>query len=235
MARRPSTSPRMGRAAIALGAGVGAGAALWALTRPSGSTPSPVLQVLPAGCLAIDTFVRPDQSGWGVASDGHVWSGGGPGLSISWSQGLVQNQASDQFPILRGVVAQDVDVLVRFSVGSRFDMAGIQARWADAGNHLLGRCDLQGNAELMAKVAGTYISLARDAVPVVPDAGYWMRLVAVGQQVCLRIWADGSNEPALPDLSATTPTAAAPGGIGLYGFASPGGAVRFGALSVVAG
>ncbi len=43
------------------------------------------------------------------------------------------------------------------------------------------------------------------------------------------------DEPALPDLSATTPTAAAPGGIGLYGFASPGGAVRFGALSVVAG
>src|SRR5690348_8205851 len=72
--------------------------------------------------LALDTFQRPDQEGWGTASDGHLWLDDGPehpGASISIEGGvgyvdtLTANTDLDQW---LGEPAADVLISADFQV-----------------------------------------------------------------------------------------------------------------------
>src|SRR6266496_1566515 len=58
--------------------------------------------------LVQDSFLRPNQSGWGAASDGGVWSSGG-GLSILSNHGALSWSGSSQFPTLGSVTAADAE------------------------------------------------------------------------------------------------------------------------------
>src|SRR2546428_13972987 len=67
--------------------------------------------------LVQDSFLRPNQSGWGAASDGGVWSSGG-GLSILSNHGALSWSGSSQFPTLGSVTAADAEGSVRFSISA---------------------------------------------------------------------------------------------------------------------
>jgi len=179
-----------------------------------------------------DTFQRPNQSGWGTASDGMTWSSGSS-LSISSNEGLISNSAASSFATLGSATTADGNALVRFLVGSTSaDTAGIIMRHQSNGNMDLARYDGNGHLQFLVMSGGSWTVVSQTSFS--PSAGsfYWLRAEVQGSSVYLKVWAAGSTEPSAWTWSGTSSTITAAGEMGLYGFAASGTPVKLDSFSV---
>ncbi len=207
------------------------------LTGVSASATSAVV-VSPA-FLVQDTFQRTAQSGWGTASDGHVWtqaSGTASTTSVAGDEGTINGTSGgSDFEILGTTTAAAVNGLVRFSVSAANDTAGIILDYQSNGSMNLARFGGAGNLEFMVGSSGNWTVVANTAASVSVNTSYWLRVEVQGSSVYLRLWQDGTAEPSSWTWSGTSTAAITTAGtMGLYGWAGAGSPVKLDSFSVAA-
>ena len=175
--------------------------------RPTAVTTATTTTSLPpATTLAQDTFQRPDQQFWGVASDGENWVGDAaktPAFSIVNHTGQVTGAGSAIYDSVLGKQMADSEVLFSGSV-SQFAAANMGAllRWTDSNN--LYKIFIDGtNLTAIKKVNGAISTL--QTVPFAARAGvsYSIRARVVGTSIMARAWQTGQPEPPTWMLIAT--------------------------------
>lgn len=159
-------------------------------------TPSP--SPTPGTTLAQDSFQRPSQALWGVASDGQTWGGDAnvqSAFSIVNNTGQVSNTATTYSAIL-GPVATDAEVLLTGSMSNYTNNnLGAVLRWTDGNNWY--KAYISGTSLIVQKkVAGATTILG--SVPFSATAGisYTLRFRVIGTTLYARVWQTGTTEPA---------------------------------------
>ena len=187
-----------------------------------------------SGVLGQDSFTRANQSGWGTASNGVPWAPTGPSLSVSGNEGVVSNSASSAYETLGNATTADGNALVRFSVASTTNTAGIILRAQSNGNIYLARYDGAGHLQFEYRIgtSWTHVSL----VPFTPTVNsfYWLRFQVQGTSVNLKAWANGASEPSAWNWSGTSSGITGAGQMGLYAYAGTATPVKFDSFSVSA-
>jgi len=152
----------------------------------------------PANVLARDTFQRPDQQFWGVASDGQSWAGDAakaPAFTIVNSTGQVTGAGSAIYDSVLGKPVADSEVLFSGSV-NHFAAAnmGVLLRWTDGNN--LYKVFIDGtNLTAIKKVNGAISSLQSVPFAAKDGTSYSLRVRVVGTGIMARAWQTGQAEP----------------------------------------
>jgi hypothetical protein len=166
-----------------------------ATTAPATVTTNPVL---PANVLARDSFQRPNQQFWGVASDGQSWAGDAakaPAFAIVNHSGQVIGSSSAIYDSVLGKPVADSEVLVSGSVSSFADAnMGVLLRWTDGNN--LYKVFIDGtNLTVLKKANGTFSNLQSTPFAARSGASYTIRARVVGMSIMARAWQTGQAEP----------------------------------------
>ena len=152
----------------------------------------------PATMLAQDTFQRPDQQFWGVASDGESWVGDAaksPAFSIVNHFGRVTGAGSAIYDSVLGKQVTDSEVLFSGSI-SHFAAANMGAllRWTDSNN--LYKVFIDGtNLTAIKKLNGTISTLQSVPFAAKDGVSYSIRARVVGTGIMARVWQTGQTEP----------------------------------------
>ncbi len=160
----------------------------------------------PATTLAQDTFQRPDQQFWGVASDGESWVGDAaktPAFAIVNHTGQVMGAGSAIYDSVLGKQVADSEVLFSGSV-SQFAAAnmGVLLRWTDSNN--LYKIFIDGtNLTAIKKVNGAISTLQSVPFAARDGVSYSIRARVVGTSIMARVWQTGQPEPPTWMLIAT--------------------------------
>ncbi|MGI9058591.1 MAG: PQQ-binding-like beta-propeller repeat protein [Ktedonobacteraceae bacterium] len=166
------------------------------VTASPGITPS----TTPGTTLAQDTFLRPNQSLWGTASDGQSWGADANTLStfsISANSGQVLGSGTSarSYNAVLGPSATDAEVLFSGSVSSYGgNTLGATLRWTDS-NHFY-RAFINGKTlTVVKKVGGPLTTLG--SVPFAAKTGtvYSIRFRVIGSTLTAKVWASGTSEP----------------------------------------
>ena len=176
------------------------------VAKATASATTTTTSVLPANVLAQDTFQRPDQQFWGMASDGQSWSGDAAkasAFSIANHMGQVAGNSSAIYDSVLGKPVADSEVLFSGSV-SHFNAAnmGVLLRWTDSNN--LYKVFIDGtNLTAIKKVNGAISNL--QSVPFTAQDGisYSLRVRVMGTGIMARAWQTGQAEPTTWMLIAT--------------------------------
>jgi len=166
-----------------------------ATTPPATVTTTPVL---PANVLARDSFQRPNQQFWGVASDGQSWAGDAakaPAFAIVNHSGQVIGNSSAIYDSVLGKPVADSEVLVSGSVSSFADAnMGVLLRWTDGNN--LYKVFIDGtNLTVLKKANGAFSNLQSTPFVARSGASYTIRARVVGTSIMARAWQTGQAEP----------------------------------------
>src|SRR6266700_1211778 len=158
------------------------------------ATPSPS----PGTVLAQDSFQRADQSLWGTASDGQVWTGDAnslPNFSISGNTGQVVGTTGSSYNAILGPTAANAEVVF---TGSLSDLSnnnlGAVLRWTDANNWYKAYID-GTNLVIQMNVNGTLTTLARAPFAATALTSYTLRFNVVGTALSAKVWPAGMVEP----------------------------------------
>ena len=164
-------------------------------------TPSPttILTTSPTPMitLAQDTFQRPNQAEWGVASDGQTWGGGANTnsvFSIVNSSGQVSNGTGTYSAVL-GVTAPDAEVLFSGSVSTYTNTnLGAVLRWQNSKNFYKAYID---KTSFVIQKRYHNIVTTLGSVPFAATAGtsYTIRFQTVGTTLHAKVWQTGTTEP----------------------------------------
>lgn len=161
-------------------------------------TATTTTSLLPANMLAQDTFQRPNQQFWGVASDGESWAGAAantPAFAIVNHSGQVSGGGSAIYDSVLGKQVADSEVLFSGSV-SHFAAANMGAllRWTDSNN--LYKVFIDGTNLTAIKKANGAISNVQ-SVPFAAKDGvsYSLRVRVVGTNIMARAWQTDQGEP----------------------------------------
>ena len=185
-----------------------------ATTKTAAATSTPVATTTattttslpPATTLAQDTFQRPDQQLWGLASDGESWAGDAaqaPAFSIANHSGRVTGASSAIYDSVLGKQVADSEVLFSGSV-SHFAAANMGAllRWTDSNN--LYKVFIDGtNLTAIKKVNGAISTLQSVPFAARDGVSYSIRVRVVGTSIMARVWQAGQPEPPTWMLIAT--------------------------------
>lgn len=185
----------------------------------------------PAGLVLQDTFARANQSGWGTASDGNMWSAGS-GLSIATNEGAISSSGGSQYLTLGSVTTADSEGLVQFSVKASNETAGIILRKQASGAMYLGRYDGAGSLEVKNKIGSNWSLVKKAPFPLATNTLYWLRFQALGNNLNLKGWADGTAEPISWNVGGTSSGVMTAGQGGLYGWAASASSIRFSSFSL---
>ena len=165
-----------------------------------------------------DTFTRTVSNGWGTADSGDVWTtsgGSASDYSVNGSSGLVSlgsvNVRFTVTPVGPNVTIYDSVTVPVTATGASIS-GGYVARYTDDNNFYLyqilhdsgGLIDLQ----IVKRVAGTFTTLgsASDIIGYTPGVPTHVRCLCSGSTLTVKIWRDGSVEPAAYQLTATDTT-----------------------------
>lgn len=166
--------------------------------------------------IADDTFVRPNQPLWGVASDGQTWtldvnnSANSSVFSISGNAGLAANGANNKYTGLLGPsVSGDVEVLATLTVNdfSTGTNAGTVLRAVDGSTFY--KAHLDGNQHIWIELhnAGIVTTLGSQVSVTLQSATkYSLRFQASGSTLRARVWPTASSEPSTWDDTVTDAT-----------------------------
>jgi hypothetical protein len=180
---------------------------------------------LAAPVIARDDFGRADQSLWGRASDGHLWSGDANSrgaFRISAMSGVIADSSpsgNDYYGFL-GPATTSANVLVVASMNGPPTFGAI-VRAQDRNDFY--DAEVDGNAlGLWVVKNGNWSSLAKSSVAfaIVPDTSYSIRLVVAGSDLSARIWPTSAAEPSTWTVTATDATFT-DGMAGVYAVAGP--------------
>ena len=180
---------------------------------------------LATALIAEDDFGRADQSLWGRASEGHLWSGDANSRSafrISSMAGVIADSSpsGNSYYGLLGPATASANVLVVGSMNGPPTFGAI-ARAHDRND--LYDAEIDGNElGLWVVKNGARSSLAKSSVTfaIVPDTSYSIRLTAEGSNLSARIWPTNAAEPSTWTVTATDATFA-DGMAGVYAVAGP--------------
>lgn len=158
--------------------------------------------------LGIDTFVRGNQSGWGTASDGELWTlYGGATASIASNEGVLTNlSASNAVALLGGNTTGPINILVRLSGNNFFAAPGVAFRAIDSNNYY--RVIVYNGVCNFDKI----VSGARSNIAMATVTGWtinqywWMRAIMVANALTVRIWLAGTSEPGTNIMTASDAT-----------------------------
>ncbi len=227
----PQTSPTTSHVYV----NAGKYTATLTVTDTQGNTGTATASVnVSSGLLVQDTFVRANQTGWGTASNGMVWSPSSSAMSIAGNEGVISNTASSLFPTLGTGTTADGNGLVRFSVASTADTAGIALRMQSNGNVYLGRYDGLGHLQFEYKIGTTWTHVSQVNFTPAVNTFYWMRFQVQGTNVSQKVWAYGTTEPAGWAWQGSVSGINSAGLMGLYAYAGSGTPVQFDNFSVSA-
>ncbi len=154
------------------------------------------------GVLATDTFIRVNQSGWGIASDGETWAyiDGSQASSIVSDAGQITRGTGSALFVLGSKTAAAVDLKIRaYITGAAGDRMGVLARLQNTTTYYRMAWEGGGNLKIEKSLADTVTTLASSAYSVTSLQYYWIRAqiydVASGTQINAKIWQDGTTEP----------------------------------------
>ncbi|HEX8952591.1 MAG TPA: hypothetical protein VF945_12135, partial [Polyangia bacterium] len=175
--------------------------------------------------IARDDFQRADQSLWGRASDGQLWSGDASSRSafrISAMAGVIADSSpsGNSYSGFLGPATTSANVLVVASMNGPPTFGAI-ARAQDRNDFY--DAEIDGSAlGLWVVKNGSWSSLGKSSVPfgIVPDTSYSIRLWASGSNLSARIWPTSAPEPSTWTVTATDATFA-DGMAGVYAVAGP--------------
>jgi YVTN family beta-propeller protein len=158
-------------------------------------TPSP--SATPGSTLAQDTFQRPNQTLWGMASDGHTWSGDAnvnKVFSILNNTGQISN-GNGVYNAVLGPTATDAEVLFSGSISSYSNTnLGAVLRWSNSNNWY--KAYINGTALVVQKkVNGTTTILGSASFAATAGTSYTLRFRVVGTTLSARVWPTGTAEP----------------------------------------
>jgi hypothetical protein len=168
------------------------------LTPTNTPTPTSTLTPTPASnIVGEDTFVRPNQSFWGKASDGHIWSGDAASnsvFSISSNTGKVAGNGNSYTGLL-GTSVGNVEVFFKGQMNS-FSNGNIGSvlHYQDI-NHWY-KAYIDGKALIIQKRNGsTYTTLASKSFSASTNKLYSVRFRIIGNTLSAKVWASSSTEP----------------------------------------
>ncbi|WP_069804002.1 hypothetical protein [Thermogemmatispora onikobensis] len=174
----------------------------------SQATASPTALPADLSLLAADTFHRPDQRGWGTASDGHPWQGDARLSSIfavSHQEGQLSNGQGAYNAIL-GPTFSDGEVFFTGAI-NRFQQANLGAvlRWMDTNNWY--KAYIDGRQLVLLKSSGG-MQTRLASVPFSAQANrfYSLRFRIQGDRLQARAWLAGTPEPSQWQVSARDST-----------------------------
>ena len=156
-------------------------------------TPSPT----PMITLAQDTFQRPNQAQWGIASNGQTWGGDAntnQAFSIVSASGQVSN-ITGNFSAVLGTAATDAEVLFSGSVSSYTSTnLGAVLRWNDSKNFYRAFIN---KTSLVIQKRFHNATTTLGSVPFVAMAGtsYSLRFQSNGSTLYAKAWQMGTIEP----------------------------------------
>ncbi|HEV2339675.1 MAG TPA: alpha-galactosidase [Patescibacteria group bacterium] len=162
---------------------------------PTGSatpTPTPVSSI-----LAQDTFVRPNQTFWGSASDGiNTWMGDAQvnsGYSIVNNTGHINNVSSSV--ALIGPSVANAEVLLSGSLsGFNTERFGGVLRYTSGSYY---KTFIDGkNLQLKKHILGSDTTLQSVSFPALANTSYSIRMRVQGTTLSAKVWQTGTPEPA---------------------------------------
>lgn len=174
-------------------------------------------------------------SGWGAASDGHVWtvrSGAINTLSVSNNAGHMSNQSAPAFLTLGTRRFKDAEGLVRYTTTNfKLDTCRIILRFLDENNYYSAGLSSSNNTLTLAiyKTSTTTgsVPLAARSFNATSGTQYWLRfrIKSVGKRATLSVkaWPDGTREPSNWRISYKDSKPLSPGDAGIAGFGQVGG------------
>lgn|GEM_PF-1235675 len=165
--------------------------------QPTPSRPAIPTDNAPGPVLARDTFLRPDQTLWGTAADGQVWTGGANtdrAFSIRNHVGQISGGIGPYDAIL-GPDLTDGEVLFTGSMTSFQDSnIGAVLRWSNTDNWY--KAYLDGSSLVVQKkVNGSYILLGTIPFLTNTNTSYTLRFRAEGTALTARAWPTSQPEP----------------------------------------
>ena len=187
-----------------------------------------------SGLLLQDTFSRANQTSWGTASNGMVWSPSSSAMSIASNEGVISNTASSLFATLGSGTTTDANGLVRFSVASTSDTAGIALRMQSNGNVYLGRYDGAGHLQFEYRIGSTWTHVSLVNFTPAANAFYWLRFQVQSTNISMKVWPYGTAEPSAWTWAGSASGINSAGLMGLYAYAASGTPVQFDNFSVSA-
>lgn len=192
------------------------------LAEAGAGVPSPPATTV-GSVLAQDTYQRPDQKYWGVASDGHPWGGSAAtnsSFAISNGTGVVTNPSSNRYAVLGGTVT-DAQVMAIGSAsafsGSNY---GVLLRYTNGSNWY--RAYIDGSKLIIRRdVGGSAANLNSVNFAATPGTSYTIKFQATANWLQAKVWATGTTEPSAwmlttQDGSLTSGSA----GVSVYGGAT---------------
>lgn len=152
----------------------------------------------PANVLASDTFQRPDQRLWGIASDGQQWDGDAnrlPLFSIVNGAGLIAGGEGVVQTVL-GPVTADAEVSATGSVNQFGDGVnfGVVLRWSDVNNWYKAYID-GSRLIILKRVGGMSRQIGQTTFAAQDNASYTLRFRAVGATLFAKVWPSAAPEP----------------------------------------
>lgn len=165
-------------------------------------TPGARSQIIPTpplvSILAQDDFHRPDQTFWGMASDGQTWGGDANTLevfSVSNGAGQISGRTGTYNAVL-GPIGTDMDatasgVVNRFTGSANL---GVVVHWSDP-NHWYKAFVDGTRLVLLKRINATSVELASVPFIAAGNQAYSIRLQAVGSMLRARAWPSDTLEP----------------------------------------
>lgn len=157
--------------------------------------------------LDSDSFARSNQSGFGTASDGSVWTrDAGIGQSnIISNQGRIGPGGNDSQFLIGSGTAGTVNCLCRIRSGDPGNVAAVLFRYSSTGGASANgyRAGIFGANLIVDKyVNGVRSNIGSTNVGYVVGQEWWVRAIASGTSITVAAWLDGNSEPA-PQLNLT--------------------------------
>ena len=173
--------------------------------------------------LIDDFFNRGNQAGWGVATDGQIWTQptNNGTLSIVANQGQITTMSGANVMLLGSTTATLVDGRVHITMQSGTDATvGIIIRAASATQYYVARLNAT-NFGIVKVNGGSTTNIDDVAFTPSGGSGYWIRFRAVGSLLMAKYWIDTASEPASFSSIGTDATYST-GQLGLYASTTTG-------------
>lgn len=176
--------------------------------------PSPTATQPNMQSLAQDTFQRANQSLWGTASDGQMWTGDANSSAafsiVNHSGQIVGTPGTNTYSALLGPTDTDVDVTVSGSVNQFVNNdnqvnLGVVLRWQNANNWYKLLID-GAQVAIVRHVNDVPKTLASMNFAAQNNVSYTLRFRAVGNTLFGKVWPSNQAEPANWMLSITDTT-----------------------------
>lgn len=175
--------------------------------------------------IAVDTFSRSNQSGFGTASDGsNVWGSPTAGsTSISSNEGIFSGSSFGDAQVACGSHSgtTDINFLVRCKSSDTSNLFGILWRWSSGSSNGY-RCGFyNGTTFNVDKYSGgSRSNITSFSFSYSTGTSYWIRMIHTsGGTLQIRVWADGSSEPGTWNVNQSETTYSS----GNFGFSIYGG------------